>query len=45
VLPLDAVPAPLSLSQLGGLTAREREVLDLLVEGKRTELAALAAAG
>jgi DNA-binding CsgD family transcriptional regulator len=37
VLPLDAVPAPLSLSQFGQLTAREREVLDLLVEGKRNK--------
>jgi len=37
VLPLDAAPAPLSLSQFGGLTAREREVLDLLVEGRRNK--------
>ena len=35
VLPLDTVAPPLSLSQFGGLTAREREVLDLLVEGRR----------
>jgi len=37
VLPLDTVPVPLSLSQFGQLTAREREVLDLLVEGRRNK--------